>query len=177
MPRHAAHLTTLFAFLVGSLTACSPLLEVRGCEGSDDRVREMASHEILESHPAKAFVPAAFKDLESGCWEDSGEAWVTAERIYVYPGPKAEVIAYYEDKAKRDGWKQSSARPLTKGEQMNVCFTGTEKADGTMLTVSFLSEQILRDEGRDPSPGFDVGSGYRVVVTSTVDNLQANCDS
>ncbi|MFD5365581.1 hypothetical protein [Streptomyces sp. NPDC127103] len=179
MSRHTTHLALLIAVLAGALTACSPSLEGKGCEGSDGRVREVSSHGILGSHPTKAVVPAAFKDLESGCWEDSGEAWVYAERIYVYPGPKAEVISYYEDKAARDGWKQSrsGARPSAKEDPTDICFIGTGKADATVLRVSFITKEMLRDEGRDVSPEFAAGSGYRVAVTSTVDNVKTDCDS
>ncbi|MFF0090718.1 hypothetical protein ACFYSF_12265 [Streptomyces canus] len=116
-------------------------------------------------------MPRGFRDLEAGCWEDSGEAWLYAERTYVFPGDKADVIRHYRAAAEREGWKPSKDQPAS------LCFT-LGKADGaTMLDVYFLTEEILEAEESKAGPEFSSGAGYRVAVTSTADGSATSCSN
>ncbi|MFF7545979.1 hypothetical protein ACFZCU_20455 [Streptomyces canus] len=124
-------------------------------------------------------MPQGFKDLEAGCWEDSGEAWLHAERTYVFPGDKADVTQYYRAAAEREGWKPSQAtrESSTKDQPANLCFTLGKADDATMLDVYFLTEEILEAEERKAGPEFSSGAGYRVAITSTADGSATSCSN
>ncbi|MFD7897540.1 hypothetical protein [Streptomyces sp. NPDC059743] len=178
--RCAALLLTV-ALATGALTGCDSLLLDaaldRGCENTESRVKELESYDILDSRPEGTVVPQGFEDLESGCWADSGDASVYADRTYVFPGEKAEVIQYYRAAAERDGWElsQTLAKSSKAERPADLCFT-LDKGDGTtMLDVYFLTEEILDAEGRKPGPEFNSGSGYRVSITSPADGSTTRC--
>jgi len=89
---------------VGTLTGCT-LQELAGdCEGTDDRVKETAALDIFDSRPAEATVARGFEKVDAGCWADSGDVSVYANRTYAFPGTQAEVIAHYRTEAARNGW-------------------------------------------------------------------------
>ena len=83
-----ATLLVTAALVTGALTGCQPLAEAASatCEDTGSRVDELKAYDVLESRPPGTIVPKGFKDLEAGCWEDSGEAWLYADRTYVFPG-------------------------------------------------------------------------------------------
>ncbi|MBC7267998.1 MAG: hypothetical protein H5T76_04635, partial [Streptomyces sp.] len=94
----------------GVLTGCQTLADAAldaGCEGTESRVAKLGSYRVLDSRPRGTVVPRGFEDLDSGCWADSGEAWLYAERTYVFPGGRAEVVRHYRRAAERDGWRPS----------------------------------------------------------------------
>ncbi|MYZ35258.1 MULTISPECIES: hypothetical protein [unclassified Streptomyces] len=167
------------ASAASALTGCS-VLEAgldRGCENTESRVKELESHDILDSRPEGTVVPQGFEDLESGCWADSGDASVYADRTYVFPGDKAEVTRYYRAAAERDGWElsQTSAKSSKVEQAADLCFTLDKRDSTTMLDVYFLTEEILDEEGRKPGPEFNSGSGYRVSITSPADGSTISC--
>ncbi|MFJ6571198.1 hypothetical protein ACIQNU_27665 [Streptomyces sp. NPDC091292] len=174
-----AALLLAVASAAGVLTGCSVLdagLD-RGCENTGSRVKELESYGILDSRPEGTVVPQGFKDLESGCWADSGDASVYAERTYVFPGDKAEVTRYYRAAAERDGWKAfpASGKSSTAEPSTDLCFTLGKEAGTAMLDVFFLTDKILDEEEREPGPEFSSGSGYRVSVTSAADGSTMSC--
>ncbi|MFE9767098.1 hypothetical protein ACFYPC_21680 [Streptomyces sp. NPDC005808] len=122
-------------------------------------------------------MPQGFEDLEAGCWEDSGEASLYAERTYVFPGDRADVTEHYRAAAEREGWKPSQATQQSSEEDMpvNLCFTLGKADDATMLDVYFLTEEILDAEETKTGPEFSSGAGYRVTVTSTADGSATSC--
>ncbi|MFE9854068.1 hypothetical protein [Streptomyces sp. NPDC005780] len=122
-------------------------------------------------------MPQGFEDLEAGCWEDSGEASLYAERTYVLPGDKADVTQYYRAAAEREGWKPSQATRQSSKEDphASLCFTLGKADDATMLDVYFLTEEILDAEERRTGPEFSSGAAYRVAVTSTADGSATSC--
>ncbi|MFD7899206.1 hypothetical protein [Streptomyces sp. NPDC059743] len=165
--------------MAGVLTGCSVLdagLD-RGCENTESRVKELESQDILDSRPEGTVAPQGFEDLDSGCWADSGDAWVFANRTYVFPGDKAEVIPYYRAAAKRDGWElsQAYAKSSTVERPADLCFTLGKGDSTTTLEVYFLTAEILDMEGRKPGPEFSSGSGYRVAITSPADGSTTSC--
>ncbi|MGW2057834.1 hypothetical protein ACWCOZ_28645 [Streptomyces sp. NPDC001840] len=178
--RCAALLLTV-ALAAGTLTGCDSLLLDAaldgGCENTKSRVKELASYGILDSRPEGTVVPQGFEDLESGCWADSGDAWVYADRTYVFPGDKAEVIPYYRAAAERDGWELSPAyaKPSAAELPADLCFTPGKGDSTTTLEVYFLTAEVLDMEGRKPGPEFNSGSAYRVAVTSPADGSATSC--
>ncbi|MEV6074081.1 hypothetical protein AB0L80_03025 [Streptomyces sp. NPDC052069] len=85
------------AVATGALTGCRTIADAasaKGCEGTESRVEELKAYGVLGSRPRGTVVPKGFEELDSGCWEDSGEAWVYAERTYVFPGDRTEVTRH-----------------------------------------------------------------------------------
>ncbi|MFD5746523.1 hypothetical protein [Streptomyces sp. NPDC127033] len=184
VPRTAIRGRTVLLLTVvwaaGVLTGCRSLADAAsasGCAGTESRVGELTSYSVLGSRPRGAVVPRGFEDPEAGCWEDSGEAWLYAERTYVSPGGKAEVTRYYRAAAEREGWQPSQAtRQSSKsGRPANLCFTRGGTDDATMLDVYFLTAEILDAEDSEAGPEFGSGTGYRVSVTSAADGSAGSC--
>lgn len=180
--------TLTAALATSALTGCQTLADAAsasGCEGTESRVDELKSYGVLDSLPQGAVVPQGFEDLESGCWEDSGEAWLYAERTYVLPtdgdgeGDKTDVTRHYRAAAEREGWKpsQSTRQSSKDARPASLCFTRGEADDAKMLDVYFLTEEILEAEESEPGPEFDSGAGYRVAVTATADGSATSCSA
>ncbi|MFE9181198.1 hypothetical protein ACFYN5_33660 [Streptomyces sp. NPDC007126] len=47
---------------------------------------EPAALPILDSRPDEATVARGFEEVDAGCWSDSGDVTVYAERTYAFPG-------------------------------------------------------------------------------------------
>ncbi|MBZ3906041.1 MULTISPECIES: hypothetical protein [Streptomyces] len=173
----SALLTAVLA--TGVLTGCelADAASGSGCDGTGSRVGELKAYGVLDARPQGTVVPKGFESLDAGCWADSGEAWLYAERTYVFPGDKAEVTRFYKAAAEREGWRLSRAgeKSSKKDPAANLCFTLGEKDDSTILDVYFLTKTILEDEESEPGPEFDTGVGYRVSVTSTADGSATSC--
>ncbi|MCC9704111.1 hypothetical protein E4N62_01825 [Streptomyces sp. MNU76] len=167
------------ALVTGALTGCQSLADAASasCEDTGSRVDALKSYDVLDSRPPGTIVPQGFEDLQAGCWEDSGEAWLYADRTYVFPGDKAEVIQHYEAAAEREGWKPSKAtrQALKENRSASLCFTRGKTDDATTLDVYFLTKEILDAEETKTGPDFDAGFGYRVAVNSTADGSAASC--
>ncbi|MGW9303833.1 hypothetical protein ACWHA3_23835 [Streptomyces cyaneofuscatus] len=177
--RCAALLMTV-AVAAGVLTGCQSIADAAsssGCDGTESRVKKLESYGVLGSRPEGAVIPQGFEDLESGCWQDSGEAQLFASRTYVFPGDKAEVTAYYRTVAEQEGWRLSrtSRAASEEGQLSGLCFTIAKADKATALDVSFLTKEILDAEERKPGPEFDSGSGYRVEITAAADDSPADC--
>jgi hypothetical protein len=130
------------------------------CEGTGARVRELAALGILDSRPAGATVPRGFEQADAGCWADSGDVVLYADRTYVFSGTGEAVAAHYRTAASRDGWIPSSgSRPG------DLCFT----RDGTTLAVVLLTPERLAENGHGDRRDLRAGTGYRVGVETHVD--------
>ncbi|MGW1716057.1 hypothetical protein [Streptomyces sp. NPDC002156] len=170
------------ALTTGALTGCQTLsdaVSASACEGTESRVDELKSYGVLDSLPQGAVVPQGFEDPESGCWEDSGQAWLYADRTYVFPGDgdRADVTRHYRAAAEREGWKPSlsTRRSARTDRPTSLCFTLGEADDTKMLDVYFLTEEILDAEETETGPEFDSGAGYRVAITATADGSATSC--
>ncbi|MFD0147876.1 hypothetical protein ACWGQ4_11065 [Streptomyces sp. NPDC055721] len=164
---------------VGGLTGCSAVAAlVADCEGSEGRVRELESLAILDSRPEGATSPSRYKDVESGCWADSGDVTVYAQRTYAFPGTQAEVLRHYRTAAGRGGWKASSkpVPPSAPGQAEGLCFTRTEGGKTALLSVFFLTAEDFSYEDYTPGPEFDSGAGYRLDITSDVPGTFTTCE-
>ncbi|CAM5295518.1 hypothetical protein [Streptomyces fumanus] len=169
----------LTVWATGALTGCQTLADAAsasGCEGTESRVDKLKAHAVLDSQPVGAVEPGGFKGLDAGCWEDSGDVQLYAERTYVFPGAKADVTRHYRAAAERTGWTPSPAtRRSPEGQAANLCFTRGEAGDAAMLDVYFLTEEILDAEETEAGPEFRTGAGYRVSVTSSADGSTTSC--
>ncbi|MFE0653485.1 hypothetical protein ACFVZH_33435 [Streptomyces sp. NPDC059534] len=176
-PRRLAGLLLSTTLAAGCLTGCSFLSPFKNCEGTESRVKDLASLRILESRPPAATLPKDFKDVESGCIDDSGDAWLFAERTYAFPGTRAEVIQYYRTAAERDGWKleQDSERPPVPEETAGLCFARGGDGQVMLLTLYFMTAHDLAIEGCKTGAEFASGSGFRIAAGSETDGAITGC--
>ncbi|MFK0119916.1 hypothetical protein [Streptomyces sp. NPDC090994] len=180
IPR-AALLLTAALCATGALTGCQTLTETAsasGCEGTGSRVDELKSYRILDSRPRGTIEPEGFEGLDAGCWEDSGDVQLYADRTYVFPGDKADVTRHYRAAAERADWTPSPAtrRSSKNADQpANLCFTRGGADDAATLDVYFLTREILDAEGSAAGPEFGTGAGYRVSVTASADGSATGC--
>ncbi|MEU3447343.1 hypothetical protein AB0H29_08930 [Streptomyces thermolilacinus] len=144
-----------------TLTGCALLELSRGCEGTDGRVREVAALGILDSRPEGATVARGFEEVEAGCWADSGDVVVYADRTYAFPGTRADVVAHYRTEAVRDGWV-----PVPDALSGKLCFTREDMA----LWVFFLTAEGLEENGHGSRPDLTTGAGYSVGVDAYLNN-------
>ncbi|MEU9298234.1 hypothetical protein [Streptomyces sp. NPDC048266] len=145
------------ALAAATLTGCALLELARDCEGTDDRVQEVASLGILDSRPDGATVARGFEEVDAGCWADSGDVVVYAGRTYAFPGTRADVAAHYRAAAVRDGWT-----PDPEALPGDLSFT---REDMTLWIV-FLTAERLAEDGHGSRPDLTTGAGYSVSVDS-----------
>ncbi|MGC9501768.1 hypothetical protein [Streptomyces sp. WG7] len=158
-------LSTVLA--VGTLTGCTLRELARGCEGTDDRVQEMATLDILASRPAEATVARGFEEADAGCWADSGDVSVYANRTYAFPGTRAEVAAHYRTAATRNGWN-----PDPDASSGDLCFAKEEMT----LRIVFLTAEGLAEDGHGSRPDLTTGAGYSINIDSFLNSgVEAGC--
>ncbi|MFE6814772.1 hypothetical protein [Streptomyces sp. NPDC057675] len=150
--------TTLAA---ATLTGCALQELTRDCEGTDDRVKEMAALDILNSRPDGATIARGFEEVDAGCWADSGEVVVYADRTYTFPGTRAEVTAHYWTAVVRDGWTQDPEALI--GDLRFI------REDMT-LSIVFLTAERLAKDGHGSRPDLTTGAGYSVSIDSYVNS-------
>ncbi|MFE1903043.1 hypothetical protein ACFW96_05150 [Streptomyces gardneri] len=157
---------------VGGFAGCSVALDLlKDCEGTEGRVKELESLAILDSRPVGATSLVHYENVDAGCWADSGDVVVYADRTYAFPGTREEVLRHYRTAAERDGWKApSDPAPPPPGKAEGLCFTRTEGGEGESaqldLDVYFLTAEDLSYEEHEPGPELTSGSAYRMSVTS-----------
>ncbi|MFE9132670.1 hypothetical protein [Streptomyces sp. NPDC007355] len=145
------------ALAAATLTGCALLELARDCEGTDDRVQEVASLGILDSRPDGATVARGFEEVDAGCWADSGDVVVYAGRTYAFPGTRADVAAHYRAAAVRDGWI-----PDPEALPGDLSFT----REDMILWIVFLTAERLAEDGHGSRPDLTTGAGYSVSVDS-----------
>ncbi|GAA4976112.1 hypothetical protein [Streptomyces hyderabadensis] len=149
-------LTTALA--TSTLTGCTLMQLAGDCEGTDARVAELAALDILDSRPTGATVARGFEEVDAGCWSDSGDVMVYAERTYAFPGTRAEAAAHYRTVAEQDGWS-----PDPEAAPSNLSFV-----KGTVsLQIVFVTAELLAEEGHGSRPDLSTGAGYSISVGSS----------
>ncbi|MFE9172798.1 hypothetical protein ACFYNZ_25550 [Streptomyces kebangsaanensis] len=155
------------ALAAATLTGCTLLELARDCEGTEDRVKETAALDILDSRPAGATVARGFEKVDAGCWADSGDVTVYANRTYAFPGTQAEVAAYYRTAAVRDGWN-----PDPEALSDDLCFVKEKMS----LQIVFLTAEGLAEGGHGSRPDLTTGAGYSINIDSFVNSgVEAGC--
>ncbi|MGW4549294.1 hypothetical protein ACWEN4_23435 [Streptomyces violaceorubidus] len=139
------------------LTGCTLMDLAQDCEGTDARAEELAALPILDSRPDAATVAEGFEEVDAGCWSDSGDVTVYAERTYAFPGTRADVAAHYRTAARQDGW-----RPDPDAASSTLSFVKK-----TMnVRIIFLTTELLAEEGHGSRPDLTTGAGYSISVDS-----------
>lgn len=177
LPLAGASLLATSLLTVG-LTGCSALSPFNTCDDTATRVKELRSQPILRSAPEGATVPKDLASVHAGCLDDSGDAWLYAERVYAFPGPRQKVVDFYRATAKADGWRLRSdpVDQSTPETVAGLCFTKGGDGDALLLTVHFSPPRQLKTEhGREGGPEFDSGSGFEIAVGSETDGAKTGC--
>ncbi|MFI1154388.1 hypothetical protein [Streptomyces sp. NPDC020817] len=165
---------SLVTALAGGLAGCSLINPYASCEGSEPRLKEMASLTILDAKPPRATPPAGHTEVETACDDDSsgGDAWLSAERLYSAPESKTEILGYYTRTATADGWKlEENTSPLhVPADVEGLCFSKGGDGSAMTLTVTFPSgEKYL------PVPDFGAGTGVGILVGAEIDGSSIPC--
>ncbi|MGW1540095.1 hypothetical protein ACWCPM_07485 [Streptomyces sp. NPDC002309] len=162
----------------GGLTGCTALSPFNSCDDTATRVKELRSQPILRSAPEGATVPKDPASVHAGCIDDTGDAWLYAERVYAFSGPRQKVVDFYRTTAEADGWRLQSD-PVDRSTPETVaglCFTKGGEGDALLLTVQFTATSLLRIEhGHEAAPEFDSASGFEVEVGSETDGAKTGC--
>ncbi|GGX82512.1 hypothetical protein [Streptomyces fructofermentans] len=181
LTRSTALPTTLLvatALLTAGLTGCSALSPFNTCEDTAERVKQLRSQPILKSVPKGAIAPKDPTLVESGCIDDSGDAWLYADRIYAFPGSRQQVVDHYLGAAEADGWRlrPDPVDPDIADSVGGLCFTKGGDGHALLLTVQFTTAGQLKVEHEyDAGPEFDSGSGFEIEVGSETDGATTGC--
>lgn len=141
------------------LCPCIQVPPARGdCEGTDDRMKEMAALDILNSRLDGATIARGFEEVDAGCWADSGDVVVYAGRTYAFPGTQAEVTEHYRAATVRDGWN-----PDPEALPGELCFTKEDMA----LRIVFITAERLAEDGHGSRPDLTTGPDTRSAPTLT----------
>ncbi|GHI85236.1 hypothetical protein ACWGF3_02135 [Streptomyces xanthophaeus] len=142
----------LATVLVGSaLSGCAFLSPFTSCKGTGPAVAELDELPALELHPPGATPVDGGAADGATCTDDSGDAWLTADRLYVYDGSEVEVVAYYVREMAAAGWHPGPrVGPAPQGRIPAPCF---ESPDRPSVRVIFESPAELREFYQvDPGP-------------------------
>ncbi|WP_448320229.1 hypothetical protein [Streptomyces sp. CO7] len=136
-------------------------------------MRELQDTPLLASPPPGAKAAGGDAAAYSSCSDDSGDAWLSARRLFVHPGSAEEVIAHYRRVARADGWRYfanpepsdapppmelPAPPPGVEVRHQDVCFTKGGDGSARVVTLYFTgAEELRRTYGRDL--GSDVPSG------------------
>ncbi|WP_329207187.1 hypothetical protein OG257_12075 [Streptomyces sp. NBC_00683] len=176
-PARPGALLLATALLATGLSGCSALSPFNTCDDTATRVKALRAQPILESVPEGATVPEDLAPVP-GCLDDSGDAWLYAERVYAFPGPRQKVVDFYRATAEADGWRLQSdpSDPSTPETTAGLCFTKGGDGDALLLTVQFTTARRLKIEhGYRAGPEFDSGSGFEIEVGSETDGARTGC--
>ncbi|MFE7030691.1 hypothetical protein ACFU9Y_10290 [Streptomyces sp. NPDC057621] len=143
--------------VASALTGCALMDLARDCEGAGVRVEEMAALDILDSRPDDAGVARGFGKVDAGCWSDSGDVVVSAERTYTFPGARGEVAAHYRAAAQDDGW-----RPDPDAGPDDLSFVKKTMS----LQIVFLTAEHLAEVDYGSRPDLSTGTAYSISVES-----------
>ncbi|MFD3538389.1 hypothetical protein ACFWUQ_02670 [Streptomyces sp. NPDC058662] len=160
-----------------TLSGCSFLSPFATCEGTGPEVAALDELPALDLHPPGA------RPLDGGaadgatCTDDSGDAWLSADRLYVYDGNAADVLAYYARELPAAGWhpvQRIGAAP--EGRTPVTCF---ESPDRPSVIVTFESPADLRefylvDPGPEPTDSVP-RTWFHVFAEASTDGSRMDC--
>ncbi|MFI8498149.1 hypothetical protein ACIGFK_06550 [Streptomyces sp. NPDC085524] len=161
--------------LAGGLTGCSLLSPFTTCEGTDALMKELESLPLLASPPPGATPPTKSDAAFSECADDSGDAYLTASRSYVYAGTRQEVLDHFRKAAEADGWRYEP-NPVPGMRQVDSCFTKGGDGEAKELRVHFVTpERIAEFYGPEAGPEFAGGAGFEITVGADVEGARTSC--
>ncbi|WP_051806678.1 hypothetical protein [Streptomyces sp. NRRL F-2664] len=169
----------LLAFLlVGTgLSGCSLLPPYETCRGTEAAVAELDRLPVLELHPPGA-VAVGGPWAGARCVDDTGGAWLTADRLYAYGGTREDVLDHYRRAAAAAGWRPVG--DLDTGPDGRIAVFCFENPDGPSITLAFDSPTRLREvHGTEPHPaarlGVDARTWFAWSAEAAPDGSRMNC--
>ncbi|MFF5705052.1 hypothetical protein ACFY7H_21475 [Streptomyces sp. NPDC012794] len=160
-----------------ALSGCSHLSPFTTCEGTGPQVAALDQSPALDLHPPGARPLHGGATDGATCTDDSGDAWLSADRLYVYDGSAADVLAYYARELPAAGWHPvRRSGPVPAGGTPVSCF---ESPDRPSVVVTFESPADLREFYQvDPGPE-PAGSAPRtwvhVYTEASTDGSRMDC--
>ncbi|MFJ4776674.1 hypothetical protein [Streptomyces sp. NPDC088762] len=146
--------------LGGALSGCSLLSPFTTCEGTASAVAKLNELPALALRPAGAVPIDEEAEAQAYCTEDSGDAGLTARRLYAYDGSRTEVQEYYARAAPAAGWHP--VHSLTTQPEAGFSVFCFESDRHPSVTLAFESPEELREVyGVDPGPE-PAGPGSRI---------------
>ncbi|MFD6876658.1 MULTISPECIES: hypothetical protein [unclassified Streptomyces] len=168
----------LATVLVGAtLSGCSFLSPFTTCEGTGPEPAALDELSALDLHPAGARSVAGGAADGATCTDDSGDAWLSADRLYVYDGSAADVLAYYARELPAAG-RHPVELPgaLPEGRIPVTCFESPDRPSGT---VDFETPADLREfyqVGPGPEPTGSVPRTWiHVLAEASADGSRMDC--
>ncbi|MFH8935317.1 hypothetical protein [Streptomyces griseosporeus] len=162
-----AALAVILLLPAAFLGACTAL-GGDSCQGTEDELKRLAAQPLLDAAPAHSAAPANYRGqgVTTACDDDSsGKPWLHADRIYAFPGTRADVIAHYTRAASAAGWQyERNPSPIAAPDTVEgACWTRTDKGRHLLLDVDF------RTDAYSPRPQVSDGIAYEVSIGSTSD--------
>ncbi|MFD3696914.1 hypothetical protein ACFWUZ_12305 [Streptomyces sp. NPDC058646] len=169
----------LAVLLAGAgLSGCSLLLPSASCEGTGPAVAELDGLPVLALRPEGAVPVGGGSWAEAACVDDTGGAWLSAQRLYAYGGTKEEVLEYYGREARAAGWRPVD--DLDTGPDGRTALFCFASADRPSIMLSFESPAMLRKiYGMQPPPaallGVDARTWYSLSAEAAPDGSSMGC--
>ncbi|WP_329385229.1 hypothetical protein OG625_25105 [Streptomyces sp. NBC_01351] len=174
-PGRAAALLLSAVIVAGGLTGCSLLSPFTTCEGTEALMQELNSLPLLDSPPPGATPPKLSEAGYSECADDSGDAYLTAGRTYVYAGTRQEVLDHFHKAAEADGWRYEP-NPIPEMRQFGSCFTRGGDGEAKELRISIVKpDEITEFYGPDAATEFATGAGFDIWVGADVEGARTSC--
>ncbi|MEU6312560.1 hypothetical protein [Streptomyces sp. NPDC047014] len=164
------------ALVAGGVGGCSALAPFTTCEGTEDRLRELDSLPLLASAPPGAKAAPGDAGAYAECVDDSGDAWLSARRLYFYPGSEQEVLAHYRRAAEDGGWQVHTPAWPFADPALELCFTQGPEGGARQATVHFVSRRLLHEVYRlPPNRESARGLAFEIEAGSESDGSSSSC--
>ncbi|MFF9623889.1 hypothetical protein [Streptomyces griseosporeus] len=138
------------------------------CQDNQDELKRLAAQPLLDAAPTHATAPTNYhgQQVTTACDDDSsGKPWLHADRVYAFPGSRADVVAHYTEAASAAGWQyERDPSPMAAPDTVEgACWTRTDKGRHLLITVDF------RTDVSSPPPQVGTGIAYEVSIGTTSD--------
>jgi hypothetical protein len=148
------------ATCLGLLALLSWQFDAGDCADSAARTEQLASLRIFSMPPPDARPSRGWKEAESECLDDSGDAWVAVTWQYDSEASRPAVLDHYRAAAGREGW---SVEPPDGGAGVpqgpaDVCFAKDVEGGPVLLRILF-----------------DTRGAFLVSVESSLDGTPMGC--
>ncbi|MFJ3927434.1 hypothetical protein [Streptomyces sp. NPDC090022] len=139
----AAAWTWAAVLLVGAATGCAFFSPFSSCEGTGAALRALDADPVLQVRPPEA-APATGLDLAGGdCTDDSGDAWLSAERMYSHPGTPRQVLDHYRAVLPAQGWSLRGPDAVDDPVHPVRVLSFSHGSSGRELTLAFETPDTL----------------------------------
>ncbi|MCX4528771.1 MULTISPECIES: hypothetical protein [unclassified Streptomyces] len=161
--------------VAGALTGCSLLSPFTTCEGTGAAVTSLRQDPILELRPGATRELKGFEGVSAECLDDSGDAWMYANRLYVAPVDEGTVLRFYREAAPAQGWTLRPDRWHMSEEMAGFCLSQGEGQVRELDVMIMPTRQAKEMYDYQPPAGPVVETLYTVEVGASVDGTPTEC--